>query len=392
MTRPHIGHFLYHYPKPSGTTTAVRGLARGLARLGHDVTVYCCGDTSPSCGCEVHENNFRVLQFDAGSHFFGGPRRLIERLRTNQDRLDLLIVHGIFNPHNVPVASAAKRAGIPYVVSPHGLYHPELLRKHRIRKLLYGLLYERPTLNDAVAVQVFDEYHIEFLAGFGVRVPAFVVPNGFDPAEAPSVDLKATEPDHRSSSPDFLYLGRIDMYTKGLDLLLRALALGLHEGRLPPSTRLRLAGPDWGDQGTLIRLAGRLGIDRHVRFLGLVEPGSRWSVISSGDFLVLPSRHDAFPTVVFEAMVAAKPVIVSRNTGISSSVRQAGCGFLVEPNAESICAGMVRAAESRDQWRNMGENGRRFAYQNLTWDTVAQRASQSYQKLLSTSAGDRHVA
>jgi glycosyltransferase involved in cell wall biosynthesis len=176
------------------------------------------------------------------------------------------------------------------------------------------------------------------------------------------------------------------MRTKGLDLLLRAFSIGIHYGKLPRTARLTFVGPDWGDQGTLVRIANGLRLAGHVRFAGPVDPQHRWSVLSSADLLVLPSRHDAFPSVVFEAMVAGKPVVVSQNTGISSAVRQARCGFIVEPNAESICAGLTCAVESRHEWRDAGQRGRRFAFSHFTWDRVARQASECYQKLLGGSA------
>jgi len=269
------------------------------------------------------------------------------------------------------------------VVWLHNIYTRELLRKNRLRKLLYGRLFERPLLNGALAVHVLAEQDAEYLADYGVRVPAFAVPNGFDAEEVPER--------HREEAPcgrgdgatlNFLFLGRIDASQKGLDLLLRALAGGIHAGRLPSNIRLDLVGRDWGDQRRLETLAARLRVADFVRFPGYVPPAERWNVLSSHDILILPSRWEGVPLVVIEAMALGKPVIVSEETGTSSYVREAQCGYLVQPNPASICAGLIRAIETRDEWRGMGERGRAFAYQHLTWAKIAEQATHALEEIL----------
>lgn len=103
------------------------------------------------------------------------------------------------------------------------------------------------------------------------------------------------------------------------------------------------------------------------------------------DFVL--SRWDGPPRPIreatLEAVVVGKPVIVSEQTGITSVLRNAECGYLVQPNPASICAGLVRAIETRDQWRSMGERGRAFAHQHLTWGKVAEQASHALERILS---------
>jgi glycosyltransferase involved in cell wall biosynthesis len=269
------------------------------------------------------------------------------------------------------------------VVWLHNIYTRELLRKNRLRKLLYGRLFERPLLNGALAIHVLAEQHAEYLADYGVHVPAFVVPNGFDPEEVPETHCEAARSGFGDGATlSLLFLGRLDMHVKGLDLLFRALSAGIRNGKLPINLRLDLVGADWGDQHRLETLAARLRIADFVRFPGYVPPAERWNVLSSHDILILPSRWEGVPLVVIEAMALGKPVIVSEETGTSSYVREAQCGYLVQPNPASICAGLIRAIETRDEWRGMGERGRAFAYQHLTWAKIAEQATHALEEIL----------
>jgi glycosyltransferase involved in cell wall biosynthesis len=312
------------------------------------------------------------------------PDDMRARLLRNEDKIDVLVINGQFNPPTAGVAKAATEAAIPYVVCPRGAYHPALLRKRRLRKFVYGRIFERPLLRRASAVHVLAEEHKGFLFDFAGPVPAFAVPNGFNPEEVPEIDREGTPSGGGDrATPNLLYLGRLDTYVKGLDLLLEALSIGMHDGKLPSSLRLDLVGADRrGDRRKLELLADRLRISRNLRFLGRTPAPNRWNAILSYDLLVLPSRHDAFATAVLEAMVLAKPVIVSEQAGVSFFVRDAQCGYLVQPNPASICAGLVRAIETRDQWRSMGDRGRAFAYEHLTWEKVAERVVHSLEQVL----------
>jgi glycosyltransferase involved in cell wall biosynthesis len=266
-----------------------------------------------------------------------------------------------------------------------------MLRKHRWTKRAYARLFERPILKDAAAIQVFVEEQFVQLTDFGVDRPAFAVPNGFDPSQIPPA---ASEPASGapSTGPKLLFLGRIDAYTKGLDLLLQALSHGGMTGCLPADLTLDIIGPDWGNQRGLARMSSKLGLANNVRFPGEVKGDDRWLALRTHELTVLPSRHDAFPFVFLESMIAARPLLISDASGSAAVVSRAGCGFVVSPTAESILNGMVRALSMRDEWNTLGQRGRAFAYAQLTWDRIAETAASNYERVLYDNRRSKGIA
>lgn len=362
---------------------AVRGLSRAMVRLGWDVIIYCCTEEMQCSNCDGEDEGVRILRFvDRGRNSFRVDPNLLERVSQNKDKIDLLLINGMFKPSNLALGAAATRAGVPYIVCPHDPYHPQLLKKSPWRKLPYGVFCERPFLNAASAIQVLAEEHKKLLADYGVRRPSFVVPNGFDGEGAIFDSQGMTQPTAVNGRPRLLYLGRLDMHHKGLDLLLEAVGQAKRSGKLPSTLRLDFVGADWGDQRELELLAHRWGITQNVRFLGRITDRSPAAIIALYDLLVLPSRFDGFGLVVLEAMVAGKPVLVSEEAGISSYVKQAHCGYLVKPDSNSISLGLTRAFQTREEWPNMGKKGKEYAYKHLTWDKSAEQACHEYTKLL----------
>lgn len=382
-----IGFYLFHYPESGGTTTALRGLSSALSRLGHTTIIYCCGGASAPHSASAEGP--RVQWFGgAGRNPLHVPAALLEKLRTNQDKLDLLVVHGSFNARMPAVAKAVRRAGIPYVVWQPGLYHPEVFKKNRWQKRAYIALFERPMLRAAAAIQVFSDRQTEWLRELGVHTPSFVTALGVDPHELDEAILRSVRSDDVTPGRPvrFLYLGRMDVHTKGLDLLLEAFSLGLRQKRLPQDAQLIMVGPDQaGGQLQLQRMAQQLGIQENVRFRGPLVGTDKWTAILSCDALVLPSRHDAFPTVVVEAMAAARIVVVTNETGVSPFVERERCGYSIPATAGGILSGLERVVESQANWSEMAARGRACVHQHLTWERIAKHVGEFYGSVFDNS-------
>jgi glycosyltransferase involved in cell wall biosynthesis/O-antigen/teichoic acid export membrane protein len=99
-----------------------------------------------------------------------------------------------------------------------------------------------------------------------------------------------------------LFLGRIDVWKKGIDLLLEAYE---RSGLALP---LVLAGAGVPQEERRLRalLAARRG---NVRWVGHVTGQRKHELLARSAFVVMPSRHETFGLVALEAMACGKPVL-----------------------------------------------------------------------------------
>ncbi|MEM1269049.1 MAG: glycosyltransferase [Bacteroidota bacterium] len=363
--------YLEHFP-PSGsplvggTAKAVHGLASALADEGNEIVVLAEHERRQT----AHHAGYRVESFPRDRW---GRQPEMRTYLAEQPAEGLLVLNGMFSPRLGTLARWCRRMGRPYVVAPHTPYAPHVFRRGWLKKRAFWHLAERPTLQGATAIQVLAPLQGEYLETLGITTPRIEVPNGFRAADVcPAQSLPDRE-------PSLFFFGRIDAFTKGLDVLVEAC-------ERVPQVSLTLQGPDWGDADAL-RKQG-MALPGRFQVLDPVYDQPAAQVMSGYHVFCCPSRYEGFGLSVLEAMIAERPVLVSDQAGIAPHVRQANCGVVVSPDVDSIVAGLKTLLARQAEWAAMGERGRTYAERNLNWPAIAREAQAAYARVLGISANE----
>ncbi len=184
-----------------------------------------------------------------------------------------------------------------------------------------------------------------------------VIPNGVD-AEFLKV---------RSEGGDFLlFFSRIDIYTKGLDLLMKAFE---HISPEYPNLRLILAGYEFDRFKDLVS-GFNASVTNNMEYAGFVTGDEKVRLLAGAKIFVLPSRHESSPISILEAAACGKPVIVSDIPELSFVGRE-GFGVSFPSGSAEGLKGVIKALLDDDKRRiSMGARGREFASRFL-WDDIA---------------------
>ncbi len=124
-----------------------------------------------------------------------------------------------------------------------------------------------------------------------------------------------------------LYVGRIEIWQKGLDNLLKALSIICKDFQVT----LVITGEDWGSKDKLKKMSRELGISENVKFFDPKDEVFLGEAYHGSDVLVLPSNFEPFGTVLLEAMCCGTPVIGTKVGGIVDVIKHNETGFLVPP-------------------------------------------------------------
>ncbi len=370
-----VAHILSYFPGQEGLTSFCRGLGSACEEIEEvDVPIITFRGKPAK---EFTGREPPLIKFPHRKrHPFDLPAGFLQALDSGELVLDGAVLHGTYSPQVFALARALHKRAIPYIFMPHDPYVKDLRRHRAVRKFVYWHLCEKWVIDHAAAIQLLSASHESSLRNLGRKTRVFTIANGCHPEDRKFIDPKARVP---GESDDFLiqYLGRMDRNHKGLDLLIQGYAQflkGLDSGE---KIVLQFSGNDWVDRPFLESLASELGISERVRFTGRLSDHSV-TIHSRADLSVLCSRFDGFGLTIVEAMLAGRPVLVSREAGIAEHVEKAGAGFLVDPNADSISEGFVRAWKARKEISAMGRRGQEFVCSDLTWSSVAAKSVEIY--------------
>ena len=93
-----------------------------------------------------------------------------QALGLNIRNFDIVHLHSVFLWPTSAAAQAARRAGVPYVLSPRGMLVGDLIRrKSSLAKRAWIALFERRNIEEAAAVHLTSEIEASELRALGFR-------------------------------------------------------------------------------------------------------------------------------------------------------------------------------------------------------------------------------
>jgi len=368
-----ITHFLLGRCNPdsaNGVDKTVYHLSKAQAMLGHDVAVF-----SITAKPAIPIERGTVKTYSPEKLPIRLPRGLVEDLF--EWKPDVVHLHSVYIPQNAILAKHLRSRRIPYVVTPNGGLSPYVLRRRWYLKVPYRLLVERPYLNRATFVHaVTDQKDIRH---YGVKVPIVVASNGVDVALIPD-NLNPNAIVNRfpnfGSKRIFVFLGRLDIFHKGLDLLVH----GFQESLKGTSAILILVGPDWrGDRRQLEKLVQNLGISSQVFFLGPAYGKEKFDLLASADVFVHTSRWEGASFSVLEALACGKPCLLTQAADPTGLIEQHRAGVVVRTDVKDIARGFQEmAALDRSELRSMGSKARAIVELEFNWEGIARTLTKAY--------------
>ena len=382
---------LHWYPNflgGGGVANGVLGLAEAQAQLGAEVAIASATvDGQPLYERMRVSDRMRLLSWTPrwdlrlpGLRLRGLPAEAVGELKSFEP--DVVHVHGEFNPDNI---WAARIFDTPLILSPQGAFHPVALGKsRRIGKRLY-INFARRTfyrrLQSFHALSPAEATHINALLG---NVPTYCVPQGPSISVFPS---NGPEPSIRKKGDSpirFLFVGRLDIFTKGLDILLCAFSQTL---MAMPAQELELVlvGPDWkGGRKRLKAQAERLSCAERVMFTGALPGAKVRSILETSDIYTHISRYEGLPKSIAEALLAGKPAILSSETDMVSysEIKSLPHVKVVVPEAKAAAAAMIEIVRHHVEMQNQARAHLPQIRHFFAWDRVAKLHLERYEQLI----------
>jgi glycosyltransferase involved in cell wall biosynthesis len=349
---------VHYYPDAmgnSGVTLALWSWARAQAACGTEVCVlhapswragakasFVSKKRGPglTAECVAHRGRHRLARWPVGLHRYLG-------------RNDLLVLHEGWVPSNIVAAAAARRARVPYMLMPHGVYEPAwttyLKPPVSIRRRIERYLVER-----AAAVHVFFDSEIVAVKALAPGARFITVPTGFDVPEERWI----------GGGGYLAWIGRVDPINKGLDVVARALAY------LSPAERpvVRIHGYDYaGGIGRLEEVVNRLGVTDWMHVKGAIAGAVKTRFLQQADGYIHPSRWECHSLALLENLALGVPCLVSNVIHIARTLERTGAAVLAPPRDVELAHALRQLTAAG---RDMAERGRALVRDAFNWATL----------------------
>ena len=171
-----------------------------------------------------------------------------------------------------------------------------------------------------------------------------------------------------------LFLGRVT-YQKGPECFLEAAARVV---RVEPHVRFVMSGS--GDLlPAMIERTAELGLARHVSFTGFLRGAEVERMYQMADVFVMPSVSEPFGIAPLEALQQEKPVIISRQSGVSEVLHHA---LKFEPgDAHDLADKILAVLHHRALSQMLAREGREEV-RALVWEDAAAKLLAVYGELV----------
>lgn len=272
------------------------------------------------------------------------------------------------------LAPICKLMGIPFVTTPHSGWG-----RKSFAKSFFDAVVPKVSLNWSDVVIALSKQEIAYLRSIGVSKRTVLIPNGIDLEEFKKGGERRKE--KSSGTTELLFVGRIDIDQKGLDIAVDALSTLVTQKEM--DINLTMIGS--GSQQTISKIKMRAkerGVFERISFHAPPPRAELISAMKKADILILPSRIESFPLVLLEAMAAGIPIVASRVGGVPDVLENGKIGFLIEPgNPDSLAECIEYIIKNKDQANSRVALASKVVA-GYDWNIVAEQTYEVYIKLL----------
>ncbi|SOD11545.1 Glycosyltransferase involved in cell wall bisynthesis [Fibrobacter sp. UWB16] len=306
----------------------------------------------------------------------------IEDLYSGKFNPDIVLFHGVYFLSYVKISRFLKKINIPYVVIPHCSLTKVSLAQKRIKKFFAIRIFFSSFLKGASAIQFLTDKEKEtsiysnkgFVCGNGVAIPSLT-------------KKKFGE----KSEKKFIYVGRLDVFHKGIDILLDAIELEkkyLKEHHFilniygPKQKQSLHNGED--AQKEIRDMIFKRNISQLVTVHDAIYGEKKIEALLNSDFFIQTSRFEGLPLGILEALSLGLPCIVTEGTNTVDFINKYKAGWGVETNPQKVAEAIKFAinVDSEDQLKEMSSAAMRLISEEFTWNKIAEKEISEYKRYI----------
>ncbi len=285
---------------------------------------------------------------------------------------DIVIFHGIYQFQYVKISRSLQKHNIPYIIIPHGELVQGAQNKKKIKKIIANHLFFNRYILGALAIQCLSENE-QANTSFNVR--KFISGNGIEIS-------KQRKKNFHQDTVVINYIGRLEWYVKGLDLLIEA-ASKTSKILKEQNIQINIYGPDVkGRLYEVKKIIKQNNASELIIIHSAVTGKEKTDILRNSDIFIQTSRHEGLPMGILEALSLGIPCIITKGTSLGDFVKQNDAGWVADNNADSIAEILIKALHERNLWPIKSINAVNGIQECYSWDKLAYNSVNMYRNYI----------
>jgi glycosyltransferase involved in cell wall biosynthesis len=302
-----------------------------------------------------------------------GGRLSLDNVYKYFKHIDIVVFEEAYWIEYLRFSYQLRRAEIPYIIVPRCSFTKQALNNHaKWKKKIANILLFNKFFKGAAAIQYLTEH--EQVDSYPFICPnGFVIPNGV-------TKIDNVERTYSKDEKIGLYIGRIDIYHKGLDLMLAAVNKYAKSLRAQ-HVRIDIYGPDNEDSETMRSYIRQYGIEDIVRMLGGISGEQKEKVLRNSDFFVMTSRFEGQPMAMLEALSYGLPCVAAKGTYMSEPIYSNQAGFACDNDIDEIGNAILNISKDNNLLSLQSANAYKLA-SKYNWSEQAKKMHDILEQII----------
>lgn len=290
---------------------------------------------------------------------------------------DIVVFEGVYEYPFAGLVYDLWKWKIPYIIVPRSALTADAQKKKALKKKLGNLAFFNAFVKKAAAIQYLTAAEQKDSAKW--KTANFIVPNGM----IPKTRVKQT---FSEEGLVFSYIGRIERYQKGLDLLIQACGRIASELREAKAT-IHLYGPD--REGSFAQLQDELA--RHwLEDIIFLHDGvfgeEKERVQLESDAFIMTSRFEGLPMGMIEALAYGLPALATAGTNLADEIREEDAGWVSDNSVKGIVRMLRAAIADRERYPEISRNALHLSVR-YNWHAIARKTHEQLTNIVSIGEG-----
>ena len=283
-----------------------------------------------------------------------------------------VVFHSFYFFSHLLLALFLKKNGIKYYIKPHGSFNKIAQKNSKIKfikKIMGRLLFFDNFVKSSKGLIFLNE--MERQNSIYRQKSEFIMPNGIEKLDIKLIPLKNSE------YINFIFLGRIDIYHKGLDYLLEVI-INNKEYFIANNVIFNFYGT--GSKKDTKILYNYLNKNPEViKYHGGIYGEEKYKVLQENDIFILTSRFEGMPMGVLEALSVGKPCFISKETGMEEDIENYNAGWVNKKKEKLFEELKISIEEFKNNGLNYRENSLKCS-KKFYWSELLDEYKKNYNK------------